>query len=98
MTFAAVDADSRCPKGETCFWEGSATVRLTATSKSGAKDLILHTSPRSGPDSATHAGWTVTLASLEPYPVAGRTIEQADYVVTLRVTQGAPTAATESTV
>ena len=96
LTFAlaAIESDSRCPKGETCVWEGSATVRLTVTGSTGAQDLVLHTSSRSGPDSAIHDGWTVMLAAVDPYPVAGRAIGQADYVVTLRLTQGDTTAAT----
>ena len=31
VTFTRVAADSRCAKGETCIWEGSATVLLTLT-------------------------------------------------------------------
>ena len=93
VTFASVDADSRCPKGETCVWEGSATVRLTVTGAAGRGDLVLHTSRRAGPAVASYEGWTIGLIALEPYPVSGQQIAQGDYVVTLQVVQDAATVA-----
>ena len=49
ISIAGVDSDSRCAKGETCVWEGSAAVRLAITGASGTQQLTLHTSPRTGP-------------------------------------------------
>jgi hypothetical protein len=88
IAFAGVDGDSRCAKGETCVWEGNAAVRLTITGASGKQALTMHTSRRSGPDHATHRGWTIRLVALEPQPIIGRAIEPAEYVATLSIEPG----------
>lgn len=89
--FAGVPQDSRCPKGEACIWEGDATVRIWVQAAAGAKvGRELHTSSRS-PGAADYEGWSIRLVALDPYPVTGRSIAQADYVVTLQVTRGSPT-------
>ena len=59
VTFDAVGGDSRCAKGETCIWEGSATVRLTLTGTDGSQSFTLHTSPRAGPDAAAYGDWAI---------------------------------------
>lgn len=87
VTLLAIDSDSRCPKGETCVWEGSATIRLSVTGGTGSQELVLHTSRRAGPDSAIYDGWKIELTALEPYPVTGRTFAQDEYVATLRATK-----------
>ena len=89
IAFTGVAADSRCAKGETCIWEGSATVQLTVTSAAGAQDLELHTAARSGPRAAAYGEWVIRLVALEPIPVAGREIVRDAYVATLRVERGA---------
>lgn len=88
IRFEFVASDSRCPKGETCVWEGDAIVVLSvrAPGQPPAR-LELHTSAR-GPSSVGYDGWTIGLATLEPYPVSGRTIVAAEYVATLNVTRG----------
>jgi len=85
VTFEAVVADSRCPKGETCIWEGNATVRLTVTGAAGTQSLELHTSPRAGSGSARYESRSIRLVSLEPYPVAGREVAPAAYTATLSI-------------
>lgn len=86
--FQAVPTDSRCPKGENCIWEGDAIVRVWVQRGSGAKEeRELHTSERE-PGAADFESWTIRLVALDPYPVSGRTIRQADYIATLRVTRG----------
>jgi hypothetical protein len=86
--FQAVTSDSRCPKGEVCIWEGDATVCLWVQPAAGTKeDLVLHTSSK-GQSTAEYGNWSIRLVALDPYPVTGRTIPQADYVATLRVTSG----------
>jgi hypothetical protein len=88
IAFAGVDDDSRCAKGETCVWEGSAAVRLTVAGASGTQALTLHSSRRSGPNLATYGGSVIRLVALEPQPITGRAIEPAEYAVTLRVVRG----------
>jgi hypothetical protein len=86
--FGSVPADSRCPKGETCIWEGDATVRIWVERGSGEKGMLdLHTSARGG-RAAGWEDWSIRLLSLDPYPISGRTIRTEDYVATLEVTRG----------
>jgi hypothetical protein len=89
--FEAVSSDSRCPKGETCIWEGDATVRIWVQRAATAKEpRELHTAS-SKSAAAEYEGWSIRLVALAPYPLTGRTITQADYVVTLELTRGPPT-------
>jgi hypothetical protein len=85
IAFGGVENDSRCGKGETCIWEGSAAVTLSIAGASGTQDFLLQTSPAAGPVAASVDGWAVGLVKLEPLPVAGRSTSPADYVVTLAV-------------
>jgi hypothetical protein len=88
IKFEAVTTDSRCPKGETCVWEGDAIVALVVRSGDRpATRLELHTSAK-GPSVAGYLDWNIRLAALEPYPVTGRAIPPADYVATLVVGHG----------
>ena len=89
IAFTGVAADSRCAKGETCIWEGSATVHLTVMGAEGARELDLHTAARSGPSAAAYGEWAIHLVALEPFPVVGRGIAPDAYVATLRVAHGA---------
>lgn len=88
IVFEAVTSDSRCPKGETCVWEGDANVALVVSNgERPATRLELHTSAK-GPSAAGYLDWSIRLVALEPYPVTGRTIPPADYVATLLVAHG----------
>lgn len=86
--FEAVSGDSRCAKGEVCIWEGDATVRIWIQGGAGAKvERELHTSSK-GPGAADYESWSIRLVTLAPYPITGRSIPQAEYVVTLEMTRG----------
>src|SRR5688572_2697652 len=88
VTFDAVEGDSRCAKGETCVWEGSAAVRLTINGATGKQEIVLHTSQRGGPGSVAHQEWVIGLAALEPQPVTGHTIPPTAYVATIAISRG----------
>lgn len=88
--FDDVTADSRCPKGEQCIWEGDATVRVWLQRASEPKKVYeLHTSLRTegGPSegAAGSPGHEVRLLRLDPHPITGRTIAKGDYRATLEV-------------
>ena len=88
--FEGVSADSRCPKGEQCIWEGDATVRVWLRKASGAKETReLHTSSKE-PGTLSYQGYGVGLVRLDPHPVSGKAIAQDDYRATLEVTRGSP--------
>jgi hypothetical protein len=84
VRFDEVSADSRCPLGVQCVWEGDAAVLLTvsATARSGA--LELHTAGRF-PREGTYEGYRVRLVALEPQPRAGEPVRPELYRATLLV-------------
>ncbi len=90
--FEDVPADSRCPKGEQCVWEGDATVRVWLRKATEPKETLeLHTSSKA--DRAVSAlGYEVLLLRVDPYPVSGRTIARGDYAATLELTRGSSVA------
>lgn len=86
--FEDVSADSRCPKGERCIWEGDATVRVWLQKAPGPKKTHeLHTSSKER-GAVSYLCYGVNLLRLDPYPVSGRVIEQRDYLAMLEVTRG----------
>jgi hypothetical protein len=85
IRFQSVASDSRCPKGETCVWEGDATVVVSVRGYGApAARVELHTSAK-GPSEAVHGEWTIRLLSLDPYPVTGHAVDPATYVATIAV-------------
>jgi hypothetical protein len=84
--FIAVTADSRCGKGEVCFWEGDGVVRIWL--QSGGQDREereLHTASNLS-DVTDYAGFRVQLVALNPASISGVVIAADDYVAVLRVT------------
>ncbi len=85
IKFLEVMGDSRCPKGEQCVWEGDATVRISISRGTGPSETQdLHTSSRTTGEQAG-GGHGIRLVGLDPQPVTGRSIAQADYEATLQV-------------
>jgi hypothetical protein len=92
--FAEVSGDSRCPKGEQCFWEGDATVRVWLQKASETKETLeLHTAPREQGE-VSYLDYGVNLQRLDPYPISGKSIEQDHYRATFVVTRGSSSSAT----
>lgn len=85
LTFESVTADSRCPKGAQCIWEGDAVARVTLVKAAEPSATVeLHTNGRFE-RSAEYHGYLVTLVELAPYPRTDRTPDPKAYVATLRV-------------
>ena len=86
VKFDGVSADSRCPLGVTCIWEGDAVVELVATDPpSPGQALELHTAGQF-PREATHGRYLIRLVALSPQPREGQPVAAQDYRATLRVT------------
>jgi hypothetical protein len=83
VRFQAVLADSRCPSDVVCVWEGEGKIELGLTMGDGPTipvELNTH-----GPVTTSHAGYTITLVALNPYPVSTRPQVLGHYVAVLRV-------------
>jgi hypothetical protein len=76
ITFKAVN-DSRCPRGAVCVWAGNAEVVVGLSHA----DIVLNTNI--DPAAASHAGYTLRLVSLSPYPEVNHQIQTQDYVARL---------------
>ena len=85
LQFVEVTGDSRCPADVVCIQAGDAIVHIRALEGGAAADYALHTGD-SARAVATHRQLRVELVRLDPYPFSGRTIGQADYRATLKVT------------
>ena len=85
VKFEGVSADSRCPIGVQCFWEGDAVVVVSVSEPSRAgSNLELHTSgkfPREG----RYGRYRVRLVSLVPQPREGEGVPAGEYRATLQV-------------
>lgn len=85
--FLAVIEDSRCPTGAECITPGTVTIRVDTASGSlptGETTLVLEVG-QVGPTIKKLGKFSVVFLAMEPYPVAGETIDLADYVATLAV-------------
>ncbi|MBK8567753.1 MAG: hypothetical protein IPN76_31655 [Saprospiraceae bacterium] len=86
IKFLGISEDSRCPTGVNCVWEGEAIVQLSVEKEDDAIVETLTTNPREGqmlPDKFTAFGHGVKLLQVMPYPEAGSSIEEGDYVIRL---------------
>ncbi len=84
LAFVSVPADSRCPSGAMCFWEGDAAVEIGCALETDVAHLdTLHTSY--GLRTAQFAGYTITLLALIPYPTTGPLSPARRYTALLRV-------------
>lgn len=90
IKFVDVTEDSRCPSDVVCVWEGQATILLDAVL--GSEDVNrFHLTIRGsggsvdGSNSKTIGQYSVTMASLQPYPKASEKIELSDYIAELVV-------------
>ena len=85
LQFLSVSEDSRCPQGENCIWEGNGKVHLEFTPTGQTSHVLELNTAMSLPSEATYVGYKISLLDLRPYPSAGSTIQQSEYVATVRV-------------
>jgi hypothetical protein len=84
--FLGVSGDSRCPADVLCILGGDALVHIRAEVQGVAADYELHTG-YSARARASHTGFWIELATLEPYPFSSRTIQPEEYRATLIVSR-----------
>lgn len=87
VLFAAVTADSRCPRSVQCVWAGDGAVRLDVTLGGESATVVVHTSGRPDmPSEADAFGHRFKLVELAPYPDTPQSIEANAYRATVVVT------------
>ncbi len=97
LTFANVVNDNRCPRGATCAWAGTATVRLKLRPRDSKPSddpwlellTILNGGVAKGEETGLipveTAGYVVTLLELRPEPVAGMSVLESSYRAVVRI-------------
>ncbi|GGL19459.1 hypothetical protein [Nocardia jinanensis] len=86
VSFGDVPADSRCPAGADCVWEGDATVVTEVTAGGQRSRSELHTNSRFA-TGVTVGGYRIDLVSLRPSPPADGAVPAGDYRADLLVTR-----------
>ena len=84
IRFDTVRSDSRCPMDAFCVRAGEAVIALTI-GRTGEVPVGRELDTTPAKSSTTHLNFTITLASLAPYPRASQQIQPGDYVATLVV-------------
>jgi hypothetical protein len=84
IRFEEVTADSRCPIGVACVWEGDGAVRLTVRDQeSTLVDDTLHTTLT--PRTLEYRTLFIRLKELHPHPVHNVPLDSSQYIATLEI-------------
>jgi len=85
IRFIEVVADSRCPTGATCIWQGEITALVEITCReSPHRKAMTQPGLTAEPSRDEFKDYEITF-SVEPYPVVGGEIKNADYRLQLTV-------------
>ncbi len=87
IRFIGVPEDSRCPADVECVWAGNAKIVLGVSLKESTDETTLTLNSTLDPHEALYAGYRIRFVSLKPTPLSGRTINPAEYRVTLIVSR-----------
>jgi len=86
VTFYGVTADSRCPMGADCIWEGDGATRFSIQpDRAEAAACTLHTALQ--PNFVESGVFFIQLVGLDPYPRTGSPIDPASYVATVKISR-----------
>ena len=88
LKFLSVSEDSRCPQGTICMWEGNGKVNIEVTATGQTSYVVELNTAMSLESEATYLNYYISLLDLRPYPSAESTIQQSEYIATVRVTMG----------
>ncbi|MDD4859637.1 MAG: hypothetical protein PHR56_05465 [Dehalococcoidales bacterium] len=85
IKFLEVTEDSRCPQGVTCIWAGQVSCLVEVGDTKKTEQLKLTQTGGTSEFSVQTYGSYDLHFNVEPYPVAGQTIEKDDYQLVLIV-------------
>jgi len=87
IRFIDVIADSRCPIGAKCIWQGEVACLVEIThSGTGEEKVLTHRGLTQDLSKAQFGSYEFTF-SVEPYPEVGKEIEKSEYRLNLLVTK-----------
>jgi hypothetical protein len=79
IKFSSIIADSRCPEGAMCKWEGNAKISLQINNTETSLNTTLE------PKETEVSKYKIILISLQPYPKINEEINLKDYISKLIV-------------
>jgi hypothetical protein len=85
LKFLSVLEDSRCPQGTNCIWQGNGKINIELAPRGQKSSVVELNTATSLKSEATYLRYKITLLDLRPYPSAWSTIQQSEYVATVRV-------------
>jgi hypothetical protein len=86
INFQEVTGDSRCPTGVVCIWAGQAQILVKIVNGETTYMVSLIEMGGSQPATQQFLDYKLTF-DLQPYPIAGKTVNPADYRLSLTVTK-----------
>ena len=90
IEFIDVIADSRCPSGVECIWQGEVACLVEITySGTGQQKVLTYPGLTQEPSEAQFGSYQFTF-SVEPYPEADKEIEKSEYRLNLLITKAPP--------
>jgi hypothetical protein len=87
IKFIDVIADSRCPSGAQCIWQGEVACLVKITHSGTGQEKVLTYPGLTQEPSETQFGSYQFTFSVEPCPEAGKEIEKSEYRLNLLVTK-----------
>ncbi|MCS7198588.1 MAG: hypothetical protein NZ930_07975 [Candidatus Bipolaricaulota bacterium] len=87
IRFVGVPEDARCPIDVSCIWAGNAKIVLGVSLKESPEETMLTLNSALDPREALFAGYRIRFVSLKPERFSERTINPAEYRVTLIVSR-----------
>ena len=90
IKFIDVIADSRCPSGVECVWQGEVACLVEITYSGTGQQKVLTYAGLSEEPSETQFGSYLFTFSVEPYPEADKEIEKSEYRLNLLITKTPP--------
>jgi hypothetical protein len=90
IKFIDVVADSRCPSGVQCIWQGQVACLVEITySGTGQQTVLTYPGLTQEPSETQFGSYQFTF-SVDPYPEAGKEIEKSQYRLNLLITKTPP--------
>lgn len=87
IRFISVPEDSRCPSDVSCVWAGNAKIVLGVSLHESTTETAITLNSNTEPAEAVYEGFRIRVVDLKPIPRSDRTINPAEYRVTLIVSR-----------
>jgi hypothetical protein len=84
IRFVKIIGDSRCPQSVECFWAGEVSSQINITYDGSTYEKVLTQLDASATAQTNFGNYIITFG-LQPYPQAGKKIQDKDYRLELQI-------------